>query len=135
MKVDIFGENTPGPGQYDSKKPQEDSQKKQPSSAFRSGSGQRSKVRNADTPGAGAYNPNASAVEPSIANAAAGMRGHGKRFTEQKSETDADIGPGAYENIVTVGGGSATVAGRVADQVRGGGSAVFTSDSVRDLPY
>ena len=57
-------------------------------------------LRQDPVPGAGAYNPNASAVEPSIANAAAGMRGHGKRFTEQKSETDADIGPGAYDSHI-----------------------------------
>ena len=135
MKVDIFGENTPGPGQYDSKMPQEDSRKKAPSSAFRSGSVQRARTRNADTPGAGAYNPNQSAVEPSVANAAAGMRGHGKRFTELKSETDADIGPGAYDNEVTVSGISATVAGRVSKKSAIGGSASFISDSIRDLPY
>jgi len=135
MKVDIFGENTPGPGSYDSKRPQQDSKERQPSSAFRSGSVQRAKTRNADTPGAGAYNPNATAVEPSVANAAAGMRGHAKRFTEIKSETDAEVGPGAYDNVVTVSGTSATVSGRVATQVKTGGSAVFTSDSVRDLPY
>ena len=41
MKVDIFGENTPGPGQYDSKRPQEDTRNSMPSSSFKSSASQR----------------------------------------------------------------------------------------------
>ena len=135
MKVDILGEDTPGPGSYDSKKAQGEAKLKMPSSSFRSSSAQRGKTRNLDTPGAGAYNPNPRSVEASVANGGAGMRGHGKRFEALKSETGPDIGPGAYENNVNMGGSKSTISGSVAVQVKSGGSAFFTSDSVRELPY
>ena len=106
-----------------------------PSSSFRSTSAQRTRTRNADTPGAGAYNPNPSAVEPGVANGAASMRGQHKRFEKQKSETEPEIGPGAYEKDVLNSGPKATVGGRVAQKVGEGGSSVFASDSVRELPY
>ena len=57
MKLDIMGEDTPGPGSYSSKKDLSESTS-MPSSAFRSSSAQRMKSTHSATPGAGAYNPN-----------------------------------------------------------------------------
>ena len=68
-----------------------------------------------------------------MANAAAGMKGRGKRFVEEKTTTEADVGPGAYNHHVLVSGHKATLSGRAAEQVDRGGSSVFASDSVREL--
>ena len=65
MKLDITGEDTPGPGSYRARKDMSDTPR-MPSSAFRSSSAQRAKTRAQDTPGAGAYDVNLTAVEPSL---------------------------------------------------------------------
>ncbi|KAL1498463.1 hypothetical protein AB1Y20_013788 [Prymnesium parvum] len=137
MKMNLFGEGTPGPGQYDGRLPQDRNQMSLPSSAFRSRAAQRAQLRNTGTPGVGSYHPNSSALEPSVVNAATGMRGHSRRFIEQKSETDAGVGPGAYDPDMTVNGSNATLSGQIAQRAKTGrsGSAVFASDSVRVMPY
>ena len=52
MKLDVTGEDTPGPGTYRSKKELSEGPH-MPSAAFRSSSAQRGKERNSSTPGAG----------------------------------------------------------------------------------
>merc|ERR1719230_1452396 len=67
MKLDIMGEDTPGPGTYRAKKEMADATH-MPSAAFRSSSAQRGKSKMTDTPGAGSYDPNLTSVEPGMAN-------------------------------------------------------------------
>ena len=62
MKLDIMGEDTPGPGSYKEKKNMSDTPR-MPSSAFRSSSAQRMKEHNHYTPSPGAYDVRKEAVE------------------------------------------------------------------------
>merc|ERR1719473_818089 len=134
MKLDIMGEDTPGPGSYRGKQAMSDVTH-MPSSAFRSSSAQRAKGKSVDTPGAGSYDPNLAAVEPSSANSGAGMRSKAQRFVQEKNTTDGGVGPGAYDPRYLVGGGRSTTAGTVADRVTLGTSAAFRSDTVREMDY
>ena len=134
MKLDIMGEDTPGPGSYRGKKDMSETPR-MPSSAFRSSSAQRAKTRYQETPGAGSYEPNLASVEPSPVNAAAGMRSKGDRFTRDKQTTDGGVGPGAYDPRDLPGGGRGTIAGQVLDSINHGTSASFRSDSVRAMEY
>merc|ERR1719424_1627863 len=92
MKLDIMGEDTPGPGSYRSRKEMSESTH-MPSAAFRSSSAQRAKGKSADTPGAGSYDPRMAAVEPASANSGAGMRSKAQRFQQEKQTTDGGVGP------------------------------------------
>ena len=97
MKLDIMGEDTPGPGTYRAKKELSEGSA-MPSSAFRSSSAQRGKERANPTPGVGAYDPRMSAVEPGMQNGGSGMRSKAQRFTTEKTSTDMGVGPGTYES-------------------------------------
>jgi len=132
MKLDIMGEDTPGPGTYRGKKDMTDGQH-MPSAAFRSSSSQRAKTRTTETPGAGAYDPRSAAVEPTAANSGAGMRSKAQRFTTERGTTDQGVGPGSYSHDKLPGGPRASIAGRVAESIGGGSSAAFRSDTVRQL--
>ena len=132
MKLDIMGEDTPGPGSYRAKKELSEGAH-MPSAAFRSSSAQRGKARGSDTPGAGSYQPNAASVEPSLANGGSGMRSKAQRFTTEKTSTDMGVGPGSYDNETLVNGGRATVRSQVLNSINNGMSASFRSDSVRQL--
>ena len=134
MKLDIMGEDTPGPGSYRSRKEMSESSH-MPSAAFRSSSAQRAKGKSADTPGAGSYDPRMAAVEPASANSGAGMRSKAQRFTTEKQSTDGGVGPGAYDPHFLPGGARSTTAGTVADRVTLGTSAAFRSDTVREMEY
>ena len=134
MKLDIMGEDTPGPGSYRSKKQMSDGST-MPSSSFRSSSAQRAKVRAQDTPGAGAYEPNLASVEPASTNGGAGMRGKGQRFQSERQTTDGGVGPGSYDPRDLHGGHRNTIAGQVLDSINLGVSASFRSDTVRQMEY
>ena len=135
MKLDIMGEDTPGPGAYKAKKDLADEQH-MPSSAFRSSSAQRGKSKAAaDTPGAGAYEPNMSYVEPSSANSGAGMRSKAQRFQSERATTDQGVGPGSYDPRGLSGGMRSTLAGGVLDSINLGASATFRSDTVRHMDF
>ena len=129
MKLDIMGEDTPGPGSYRGKKNMSENQH-MPSSAFRSSSAQRSKVRAQDNPGAGAYDVNLTAVEPGSANGGASMRSKQQRFRDEKQNTENAVGPGSYE-----GGRSKTIAGGALESINMGASAAFRSDTVRHVDF
>ena len=129
------GKDTPGPGSYKPKTAQSDTRQKMPSSAFRSSSTQRMKGHSEEVPGVGSYNPSLSAVEPSVGNGAAGMRGTETRFKTEASSTDDHLGPGAYDPATVASGMSATVKGNTKANASSGGSAAFASDVTRDLPY
>ena len=137
MKLDIMGEDTPGPGSYKGGTNDFGRElfQKGPSSSFRSSSAQRAKGKSADTPGAGSYDPRMSAVEPSSSNSGAGMRSKAQRFTTEKQSTDGGVGPGAYDPHFLPGGARSTTAGTVADRVTLGTSAAFRSDTVREMEY
>merc|ERR1719473_1538280 len=100
MKLDIMGEDTPGPGSYreGAREFGRELFAKGPCSSFRSSSAQRAKGKMTDTPGAGSYDPNLAAVEPSSANSGAGMRSKAQRFAQEKGTTDGGVGPGTYES-------------------------------------
>merc|ERR1719240_2384273 len=87
MKLDIMGEDTPGPGSYRGKQQMSDVTH-MPSASFRSSSAQRAKGKMGDTPGAGSYDPNLGSVEPAAANSGAGMRSKAQRFTQERNTTD-----------------------------------------------
>ncbi len=128
------GKDTPGPGAYANAKTI-GLFDKMPSSAFRSSSTQRMKGHSEEVPGVGSYNPSLSAVEPSVGNGAAGMRGTETRFKTEASSTDDHLGPGAYDPATVASGMSATVKGNTKANANSGGSAAFASDVTRDLPY
>merc|ERR1740138_2042304 len=132
MKLDIMGEDTPGPGSYRSK---QDLAEKQhmPSSAFRSSSSQRAKTRLHDTPGAGSYDPNMAAVEPGSANSGAGMRSKASRFTAERTTTDQGVGPGSYENHAD-GSLAASVAKSV-ERMSRSNPGFGSRQPARELPY
>ena len=132
MKLDIMGEDTPGPGSYRGKQQMSDVAH-MPSSAFRSSSAQRAKGKTTDTPGVGSYDPRLASVEPSSSNSGAGMRSKNSRFTNERTSTDGGVGPGAYDPRFLNNGGRSTTAGTVADRVSLGTSAAFRSDTVREI--
>ena len=98
LSVQLYGEDTPGPGAYQSA----DSQKKQypavdPNiSVFRSGSLQRPKNDTA-VPGSGTYSPNMMSIYSNQRDSGAQMRSAGSRFLVEQPSTEDAIGPGAYE--------------------------------------
>ena len=132
MKLDIMGEDTPGPGTYRDQRRELGKElfTKGPSSAFRSSSAQRARVRAQDNPGAGAYDVNLGAVEPGSANGGASMRSRQERFRDEKQNTENAVGPGSYE-----GGRSKTIAGGALESINMGGSAAFRSDTVRHVDF
>ena len=134
MKLDIMGEDTPGPGSYKGKQQMSDVTH-MPSASFRSSSAQRAKGKQHETPGAGSYDPKLDSVEPAAANSGAGMRSKAQRFTAERTTTDGGVGPGAYDPHFLPGGGRSTTAGTVADKVTLGTSAAFRSDTVREMDY
>jgi len=134
MKLDIMGEDTPGPGTYRGKKELSEGSQ-MPSSAFRSSSAQRGKERNNATPGAGSYDPHLEAVEPGMQNGGAGMRSKAQRFQTEKTSTDMGVGPGSYENDQLNNGNRASIRSRVIDSINGGTSASFRSDTVRQMEF
>ena len=134
MKLDIMGEDTPGPGTYRAKKDMSDATH-MPSAAFRSSSAQRGKSKSTETPGAGSYDPKLNAVEPGLANGGAGMKSRGQRFTTEKSTTDMGVGPGSYSHEQLNDGHRASIRGRTLDSINGGMSASFRSDTVRRMDY
>ena len=78
------------------------------------------------TPGVGAYQPNHKATDPATLGVGAAMRGKSRRFAPERGETNEAVGPGAYE---THAGG--TIGGRLASEVKRGGTVAFTSDTTR----
>ena len=134
MKLDIMGEDTPGPGSYKSKKDLAEKQH-MPSSAFRSSSAQRGKTKSQDTPGAGSYDPNMATVEPGSANSGAGMRSKASRFTNERTTTDQGVGPGSYDPRGLSGGHRNAISGSVLDSINLGASATFRSDTVRQMDF
>jgi len=134
MKLDIMGEDTPGPGSYRSKKDMSETPH-MPSAAFRSSSAQRAKTRAQETPGAGAYQPNMNSVEPGAANGAHAMRAKGHRFQSERTMTEAGVGPGSYDPHDLHSGSRSTIAGGIVDKVNLGASASFRSDTVRQMEY
>ena len=95
MNVDIFGQDTPGPGRYDPKRPEAQSDTNE--SVFRSGSTQRPASDQLKTPGAGTYDPDVGSVKPRANNSGASINGKGGRFKTEESMT-GDVGPGAYND-------------------------------------
>jgi len=108
MRVDIMGEATPGPGEYNGdlmmrtgKKANLsafDSSEKYPSSSFQSKSAKVGKVTNEHVVGPGAYTPSMTSIEPAAHNPAMHFKAQGTRFEAVKPVTDAMVGPGAYES-------------------------------------
>jgi len=108
LQIETLGEKTPGPGQYDSDAMMRngkkaalsalDSGEKMPSSAFKSKSAKDVKQQNEHVPGAGAYSPAWTSVEPAPTNPSRHMKAHGQRFESVKQVTDPMVGPGAYES-------------------------------------
>ena len=100
LSVQLYGEDTPGPGAYQSA----DSQKKQypavdPNiSVFRSGSLQRPKNDTA-VPGSGTYSPNMMSIYSNQRDSGAQMRSAGSRFREEPASTEPIVGPGSYEQL------------------------------------
>jgi hypothetical protein len=125
-------DDNPGPGAYNTKGAQADSQKKMPNSAFRSSSAQRMKEHNHYTPSPGAYDVRKEAVEARVPGGL--MGGKDGRFKHDKSTTHEEIGPGAYDTDNLPSGARASVAGSVHDAARRGASASFASDTIRELP-
>ena len=125
-------DDNPGPGAYNTKGAQADSQKKMPSSAFRSSSAQRMKEHNHYTPSPGAYDVRKEAVEARVPGGL--MGGKDGRFKHDKSTTHEEIGPGAYDTDNLPSGARASVAGSVHDAARRGASASVASDTIRELP-
>ena len=136
MKLDIMGEDTPGPGSYKSPRKEFGHElfAKGPSSSFRSSSAQRAKTRQQDTPGAGAYEPNLSAVEPSAANGAAGMRSKASRFSSKDGgTTDQGVGPGTYE--AHVDGSLAASVAKSVERMSRSNPGFGSRQPARELPY
>ena len=69
-----------------------------PSSSFKSTSVQRAKTLNQHVPGAGAYTPIHTAIEPAPTNPGMHCQAKGPRFEAIKQVTDPMVGPGAYES-------------------------------------
>jgi len=131
MDQQLVGRENPGPGSYRAKKAQEEFQKAMPSSAFRSSSQQRKHGFREDTPGVGTYKPRKESVEPNTGNRAHGMVGKSERFRPEKTMTDDNVGPGLYDAAT-----GENIANRSqADAAKFGSSCVFSSDTVRGLPY
>ena len=134
MKLDIMGEDTPGPGTYRAKKELSEGSA-MPSSAFRSSSAQRGKERANPTPGPGAYNSKLDVVEPGTQNGGATMRSKAQRFATEKTSTDMGVGPGSYEHDQLNNGQRGSIRSKVIDSINGGMSASFRSDSVRQMEF
>merc|ERR1712178_415884 len=91
----IFGADTPGPGRYEPKRPEAQSDTNE--SVFRSGSTQRPASDIHKVPGAGTYDPDVDSIKPMISNMGASMNGKFDRFQQEPSATE-DVGPGAYND-------------------------------------
>ena len=108
LNIEIMGEATPGPGAYTGDKMLRSGKKAalaamdtgemMPSSAFKSTTSKAMPYPNLHVPGAGAYTPMMTAIEPAPANPAMQMRAKGKRFESIKQVTDDTVGPGSYES-------------------------------------
>jgi len=146
MPIELMGEATPGPGAYNGdlmmrtgKKANLsafDTGERMPSSSFKSTSVQRAKSQNTHVPGAGAYTPQHTALEPNKRNPAAGMKAKGQRFkasTSWERSQATEPGPGAYEIEYLRSGSKSSVAGSVGGpQAR---EVAFQTDSLRELPW
>lgn len=114
MRLDLLGENTPGPGSY---QPSSTFARAASSSSFyrnkklatttaqfRSNSAQRGAVRNEKLPGPGTFSPNMNATERNATNSGPHLRAKGSRFAPlEGSDATASThkpepGPGAYES-------------------------------------
>lgn len=95
MQIDIMGEATPGPGAYNGDQMMRSGKKanlsafdtgeRMPSSSFKSTSAKVAKPPSLQVPGAGAYTPQFSAMEPNKRNPANGMKAKGQRFKGNSS--------------------------------------------------
>jgi len=147
LQIEVMGEKTPGPGAYNGGDMLKNGMKaalsamdtgeKMPSSAFKSKTSKDVKQHNEMVPGAGAYTPQFSATQPTLAqNPAHSMKAKGKRFQGADSFERAQAGepgPGAYETeILRTGGRSALSAYDTGEMMP---SAAFASDAIRDLPW
>ena len=108
LKLNIFGEGTPGPGYYATGRayravlPFVDSNR----SVFASTTPQREACKTV-VPSPDAYSPNMASVYPNMPDSGSSMRGSYKRMVHmshpshvggEQSQTDERIGPGAYED-------------------------------------
>jgi len=108
LQIQLTGENTPGAGAYNGGDMMRNGMKgalaamdtgeKMPSSAFKSKSKKDVSYHDEKVPGAGAYSPAWSAIEPVAHNPANGMKAKGQRFEKVKQVTGDMVGPGAYES-------------------------------------
>lgn len=111
-RFELTGEGSPGPGSYlpastfaRAASPTGSKSAKArgtQSSSFRSGSAQRPRALNLHVPGAGAYTPVRTSIEPGARNPGSGLVSKGNRFGDRTcniaaSETE-HIGPGEYES-------------------------------------
>lgn len=73
-----------------------------PSPVFRSLTPQREMPHNENVPGAGAYSPEMTAIEPAALNPASSLKGKGHRFggsaKSRADRSEARVGPGAYDS-------------------------------------
>ncbi len=83
-----------------------------------------SSARRAASPSRGASPSHRAAL--ATLGVGAAMRGKSRRFAPERGETNEAVGPGAYE---THAGG--TIGGRLASEVKRGGTVAFTSDTTR----
>lgn len=115
LRLELMGEDTPGPGAYlpastfakaassSSSSALNKKGKKAPAttSAFRSTSPQRIIARIVDSPGPGSASPNWTAIDKNITNGAPFLNAKGERFGKttdwSATSTGDDVGPGAYE--------------------------------------
>ena len=95
LVASVFGVDTPGPGKYDAKHP--DAETDANASVFRSGTSQRPPAATSKTPGVGTYDPNLNSIKAG-ATSVAKFSDDNLRFSVDPPQTENAIGPGAYDS-------------------------------------